>query len=45
MCFYGDSKLFVAGKKYNTLKNQERIVWTYFVLFLELCKQITKKEN
>ena len=45
MCVYGDSNFFVAGKKYNALKNQERIVWTYFVLFLELYKQITKKEN
>lgn len=45
MCVYGDSNLFVDGKKCNTLKNQERIVWTYFVLFLELFKQTTKKEN
>lgn len=44
MCVYGDSNLFVAGKKYNALKNQERIVWTYFVLFLELCKKLQRKK-
>ena len=35
-CISPDFHLFVAGRKYHALKNQERIIWAGFVLFLEL---------